>query len=49
MKRAVGALYVPERLHEVRIAVKKLCYAAELVSQVTHRGRAADIAILKAV
>jgi CHAD domain-containing protein len=30
---AAGAVYVPERLHDVRIALKKLRYAAELVSE----------------
>ena len=29
---AAGAVYIPERLHEVRIALKKLRYAAELVA-----------------
>ena len=43
-----GALYVPERLHDVRLAVKKLRYAAELLAEVTRRRIATDIAALKA-
>jgi CHAD domain-containing protein len=42
-----GALYVPERLHDVRIALKKLRYAAELMSEVERRRVTADIAALK--
>ena len=38
----------PEYLHRVRIAVKKLRYAAELVGEVTRRRMAADVATLKA-
>jgi CHAD domain-containing protein len=39
---AAGTVYVPERLHDVRIALKKLRYAAELVAEVRHpRVRAA--------
>ncbi|MDE3154491.1 MAG: CHAD domain-containing protein [Acidobacteriota bacterium] len=30
---AAGALYLPERLHQVRIAVKKLRYARELIEE----------------
>jgi CHAD domain-containing protein len=30
---AAGAVYIPERLHEVRIALKKLRYAAEVVAE----------------
>lgn len=44
---AVGALYAPERLHDVRLAVKKLRYAAELVAEVTPRRLDTDIATLK--
>jgi CHAD domain-containing protein len=32
-----GAMYVPDRLHAVRIAVKKLRYAVELSSQVARQ------------
>jgi CHAD domain-containing protein len=42
-----GALYVPERLHDVRIALKKLRYAAELVREAGHRRVTADVAVLK--
>ena len=45
---AAGAVYAPEHLHRVRIAVKKLRYAAELVGEVTRRRMAADVAALKA-
>ena len=41
-----GAVYVAGRLHGVRIAVKKLRYAAELLPADGHE-RAADIAVLK--
>ncbi len=44
---AAGAVYVPERLHAVRIAAKKLRYAAELVAEATHKRIAADLAVLK--
>jgi CHAD domain-containing protein len=45
---AAGAMYVPEHLHRVRIAVKKLRYAGELVAETTRRRIAADISALKA-
>jgi CHAD domain-containing protein len=45
---AVGGVYAPERLHGVRIAVKKLRYAAELVAEATRKRIGADIAVLKA-
>jgi CHAD domain-containing protein len=45
---AAGAMFVPETLHGVRIAVKKLRYAAELAGEATHRQTAAEIAGLKA-
>ena len=32
-----GAMYLPERLHAVRIAVKKLRYALELVERARRR------------
>jgi CHAD domain-containing protein len=41
-----GALYLPERLHGVRIAVKKLRYAVELWAEVGERS-AADLRVLK--
>jgi CHAD domain-containing protein len=42
-----GALYVPERLHAVRIALKKLRYAGELATEVGSRRMTADVAALK--
>ena len=45
---AAGVVYVPEQLHGVRIAVKKLRYAAELAAEATRRRVAADIPALKA-
>jgi CHAD domain-containing protein len=42
-----GAVYLPERLHAVRIALKKLRYAAELFADV--RGRARTAAMLGAL
>jgi CHAD domain-containing protein len=42
-----GALYVPQRLHDVRIALKKLRYAAELATEMGRRRMAADVAALK--
>jgi triphosphatase len=36
-----GAMYLPERLHAVRIAVKKLRYAVELESEVSGPGKLA--------
>jgi CHAD domain-containing protein len=44
---AVGALYAPERPHDVRLAVKKLRYASELVAEVTPWRLDTDIATLK--
>jgi CHAD domain-containing protein len=44
---AAGALYVPERLHDVRIAVKKLRYAAELATETGRQRMRADVAALK--
>ena len=45
---AAGAVYVPQRLHGVRIAVKKLRYGAELTAEATGRRIAGSIAALKA-
>src|SRR5437762_9095228 len=42
-----GALYLPERLHAVRIALKKLRYAAELSNEVAGRRTDGDIRTLK--
>jgi CHAD domain-containing protein len=44
-----GALYLPERLHDARIALKKLRYAAEVSIEVGRRRTAADVAALKSV
>jgi CHAD domain-containing protein len=43
-----GALYSPERLHNVRIALKKLRYATELSKEVGRRRMTACITTLKA-
>jgi len=45
---ASGVVYVPGQLHGVRIAVKRLRYAAELAAETTRKRIAADIATLKA-
>jgi CHAD domain-containing protein len=42
-----GALYLPERLHAVRIGVKKLRYAVELAAEVASAGHDADLRALK--
>jgi CHAD domain-containing protein len=50
LKRAIadaGAVYLPERLHTVRIAVKKLRYAVELDVESGASKFAADLATLK--
>jgi CHAD domain-containing protein len=44
-----GALYLPERLHRVRIAVKQLRYAVEVLSEAQHRRATAPIAELRAI
>jgi CHAD domain-containing protein len=44
---AAGAVYVPERLHEVRIALKKLRYAAELVAEARPQRATAAIGTLR--
>ena len=46
MTRA-GAMYLPERLHEVRIALKKLRYAAELAATIDGRAPSAGVRALK--
>jgi CHAD domain-containing protein len=45
--RAAGALYLPERLHAVRIGVKKLRYALELASEIAGTRKNPDLAALK--
>jgi CHAD domain-containing protein len=50
LRRAIdnaAALYLPERLHEVRIAVKKLRYSMELVRELTGSRATARIQVLK--
>ena len=42
-----GAIYLPERLHQVRIAVKKLRYALEIVRDLSGSRAEARIRILK--
>ena len=42
-----GALYLPDRLHAVRIAVKKLRYAIELSAEASHDRSSADLRVLK--
>ena len=50
LKRAMidaGALYLPERLHAVRIALKKLRYALEVAVEATGAPSATDLRTLK--
>jgi CHAD domain-containing protein len=42
-----GAVYLPERLHDVRIAIKKLRYAVELVGEATGVRRDPELRTLK--
>jgi CHAD domain-containing protein len=42
-----GAVYLPERLHAVRIALKKLRYSVELATEVAGRKPTADFRTLK--
>jgi CHAD domain-containing protein len=42
-----GALYLPERLHAVRIAVKKLRYAVELAAEAAGETAAQELRVLK--
>jgi CHAD domain-containing protein len=44
---AAGALYLPDRLHSVRIAVKRLRYAVELSTEAAGGRGGADIRLLK--
>lgn len=45
---AAGAVYAPERLHGVRIALKKLRYAAELAAEARRKRTTADVLALGA-
>jgi CHAD domain-containing protein len=45
--RAAGAVYLPERLHEVRLALKKLRYVVELSAELDGQKHAADLRALK--
>src|SRR2546422_281093 len=40
---AAGAMYLPDRLHAVRIAVKKLRYAFEVSAEITGRHAPLDL------
>jgi CHAD domain-containing protein len=42
-----GAVYLPERLHRVRIAIKKLRYAAELSAEIAGERTTADLRTLR--
>ena len=44
---AAGAMYLPDRLHQVRIAVKRLRYALEIVRDLTRSRAEARIRFLK--
>jgi CHAD domain-containing protein len=44
---AAGALYLPDRLHAVRIAVKRLRYAVELSTEAAGERGGADLSLLK--
>ena len=46
--RDAGAVYLPERLHAVRIAVKKLRYSAELASEITESDLKPEVRALRA-
>ncbi len=45
--REAGAVYLPERLHAARIAVKKLRYVLELAGELTGADHRGDVRILK--
>jgi CHAD domain-containing protein len=50
LKAAIGAagnVYLPERLHAVRIAVKKLRYGVELATEAAGASNSADLRMLK--
>jgi CHAD domain-containing protein len=44
---AAGVVYLPDRLHAARIALKKLRYAVELLSEARHRPLTPHVATLK--
>src|SRR4051812_32665228 len=44
-----GAVYLPDRLHAVRIAVKKLRYAVELAAEAAGERGTADLRLLKRI
>jgi CHAD domain-containing protein len=46
---AAGAMYMPERLHAVRIAAKKLRYAVEVSAEVSSRKFVAELRRLRAL
>jgi CHAD domain-containing protein len=46
---AAGTVYAPERLHGVRIALKKLRYASELAAETRPSRRTADIKVLRSL
>jgi CHAD domain-containing protein len=46
---AAGAVYVPQRLHDVRIALKKLRYAMELAADARQQRASREVAVLKTV
>jgi CHAD domain-containing protein len=48
MRRA-GAVYLADRLHNVRVAVKKLRYAVELRNEFAGNGQTEDLRVLKRV
>ena len=45
--REAGAVYLPERLHAVRISVKKLRYAAELAADISAEKKSPDLRTLR--
>ncbi len=45
--REAGAVYLPERLHRVRIALKKLRYGVELASEIAGEKRSPSLRTLK--
>jgi len=44
-----GALYLPDRLHAVRIALKKLRYAVELAAEIAGERGSADLRLLRRI
>jgi CHAD domain-containing protein len=45
--REAGAVYLPERLHAVRISVKKLRYAVELAAEIAGEKKSSDLRALR--